>query len=135
MKANSYTYPAFFLKEANGAFSVRFPQLDGCYTQGNTFEEALCMAEDAMALHLFGMEEDGEPIPAPVFDTLCVQENELIVPVTVWMTPFRDAMYNRSVKKTLSIPAWLNDAAEKQNVNFSQVLQAALKDHLRIYHP
>ena len=61
--------------------------------------------------------------------------NEMVVPITAWMTPFRDEMENRAVKKTLTIPAWLNDAAEKKHVNYSQILQSALKDYLGVYHP
>ena len=135
MRPNTYTYPAIFAKESDSSYSVRFPQLDGCFTQGDTMDDALRMAEDAMALHLFGMEEDGEDIPEAVFDNIATEEGEIVVRVVAWMTPFRDEMYNRAVKKTLSIPAWLNAEAEKRNVNFSHVLQAALKDHLRIYHP
>ncbi len=135
MKATSDTYPAVFTKEADGGYSIRFPQLDSCFSQGDTFEEAVRMASDAMALFLFSLEEDGEDIPAPCFDDLSLEDGEMVIPVTAWMTPFRDEMYNRAVKKTLTIPAWLNEAAEKQNVNFSQILQAALKDHLRMYHP
>jgi len=130
----SYKYPAVFTKEADGGYSVRFPQLDGCFTQGDTMEEAQRMAADAMALHLFGMEEDGEPIPSPDFDVQ-TGSGECMAPVTVWMTPFREEMLNRAVKKTLSIPAWLNDAAVAQSVNFSQLLQSALKDYLQLYHP
>ena len=122
---SKYTYMAFLTKEADGGYSVRFPQLEGCYTQGDTFEEALQMARDAMSLHLYGMEKDGEAIPA----------DEIAVPVTVWMTPVRDAQENRAVKKTLTIPAWLNDAAEQRKVNYSQILQSALKDYLGVYHP
>lgn len=133
-KASIYTYVALFTKETDGRYSVRFPQLDGCFTQGDTFDEALRMAQDAMALHLFGMEEDGEAIPDSVLDVKA-EAGELVVPVTAWMTPFRDEMYNKAVKKTLTIPAWLNDVAEREKLNFSQILQAALKDRLRIYHP
>ena len=57
------------------------------------------------------------------------------MPITAWMTPFRDEMENRAVKKTLTIPAWLNDAAERQGVNYSRILQSALKDYLGVYHP
>lgn len=133
-RKSSYTYLAVFTKENDGGYSVRFPQLDGCYTQGDSFEEARRMALDAMSLHLYGMEQDGEEIPAPVmqYDT---QEGEMAVPVTAWMTPFRDEMEMRAVKKTLTIPAWLNDAAEKRGVNYSQILQSALKDYLGVYHP
>lgn len=131
----SYTFKAIFTAEQNGAYSVRFPMLDGCYTQGTDFEDAHRMAVEAMSLHLYGMEQDGEAIPDSDADKLYASaENEMIVPMIAWMTPFRDAMENRAVKKTLTIPAWLNDAAESRGVNYSQILQAALKDYLGVYH-
>ena len=113
---------------------MRFPQLDGCYTQGDSFEEARREAIDAMSLHLYGMEQDGEAIPEAELNVE-TEEGEMIVPITAWMTPFRDQMENRAVKKTLTIPAWLNEAAERRNVNYSQILQSALKDYLGVYHP
>ena len=132
----SYTFKAVFTPEQGGAYSVRFPSLDGCFTQGDSFEHARQMAAEAMSLHLYGMEQDGEPIPDSDVNVACaLDENEMPVPIVAWMTPFRDAMENRAVKKTLSIPAWLNDAAERRGVNYSQILQAALKDYLGVYHP
>ncbi len=133
-RASTYTFAAVFTAEQDGGYSVRFPQLDGCYTQGDSFEEARREAVDAMSLHLYGMEQDGEAIPEAVL-TANVENGELVVPITAWMTPFRDQMENKAVKKTLTIPAWLNDAAERRNVNYSQILQSALKDYLGIYHP
>lgn len=133
-RPSSYTYIAEFTREADGRYSVRFPQLDGCYTEGDSFDEARRMAVEAMSLHLYGMEQDGEAIPAADLD-IGGSDGALVVPVTAWMTPFRDEMENRAVKKTLTIPAWLNEAAEKKGVNYSQVLQSALKDYLGVYHP
>lgn len=136
-RPKSYTYLAVFRREADGRYSVSFPQLDGCYTEGDSFEDARRMAVDAMSLHLYGMEQDGEEIPAVDLDACeALGASEIAVPVTAWMTPFRDEMENRAVKKTLTIPAWLNDAAESRGgVNYSQILQSALKDYLGIYHP
>ena len=134
-RPSKYTFAALFTKEADGGYSVSFPQLDGCYTQGDNFEEARRMAADAMSLHLYGMEQDGESIPAPQLD-MQAPSGAMVVPVTAWMTPFREEMENRAVKKTLTIPAWLNDAAEKRGgVNYSQILQSALKDYLGVYNP
>ena len=133
-RVSTYTYAAVFTLESDGRYSVRFPQLDGCYTQGESFEEARRNAVEAMSLHLYGMEQDGEAIPEADL-AVETEAGELIVPVTAWMTPFRDQMENRAVKKTLTIPAWLNDAAERMHVNYSQILQSALKDYLGIYHP
>ena len=134
-RASQYTYPAVMAKEADGGYSVRFPQLDGCFTEGDTLTDAIRMAQEAMSLHLYGMEQDGEEIPEASFDAIKLSDGEMVVPITAWMTPFREEMENRSVKKTLTIPAWLNDAAEKRKVNYSQVLQNALKDYLGVYHP
>lgn len=133
-KPNSYTYVALFTRESDGRYSVRFPQLDGCYTEGGSFDDARRMAVEAMSLHLYGMEQDGETPPAPNM-AVRARAEELAVPITAWMTPFRDEMENRAVKKTLTIPSWLNEAAEKRGVNYSQVLQSALKDYLGVYHP
>lgn len=133
-RANTYTFAAVFTVERDGGYSVRFPQLDGCYTQGDSFEEARREAIDAMSLHLYGMEQDGEAIPDANLN-VATEAGEMVVPITAWMTPFRDQMENRAVKKTLTIPAWLNEAAERQNVNYSQILQCALKDYLGVYHP
>lgn len=130
----SYTYAALFLPEEDGRYSVFFPQLEGCITEGDSFEDARRMATEAMSLHLYGMEQDGEKPPEP---NLAVNSDpgQLVVPITAWMTPFRDEMENRAVKKTLTIPYWLNEAAEKRGVNYSQILQSALKDYLHIYAP
>ena len=131
MSKTKYTYSARFEPEADGGYSVSFPDLDGCYTQGATYEEAYANAVDAMSLYLYGMEEDGEAIPEP--STPVPSAEALNVMVTAWMPPFRDAMRSQSVKKTLTIPAWLNVEAERRGVNFSKLLQSALKDYLRQY--
>ena len=132
-RPSEYTFAAVFEKEADGRYSISFPQLEGCFTEGDDFEDARRMAVDAMSLHLYGMEQDGEAIPEANLDIQT--QSGLVVPITALMTPFRDEMENRAVKKTLTIPAWLNDAAERQGVNYSRILQSALKDYLGVYHP
>lgn len=82
-RAKRYTYSAIFTREADGSYSVRWPQLDGCYTQGKSFEEAYRMAVDAMSLHLYGMEQDGEAIPAPQMEQQ-TGAGETLVAVTAW---------------------------------------------------
>lgn len=128
-RASHYSYTAILTQEAGGGYSVRFAELEGCYTQGDTLEEAVRNAREAMSLHLYGMEEDGEAIPAPG-GLPKTGPGETAVLITAWMTPFREQMRNQSIKKTLTIPAWLNAAAEEAHINFSQVLQNALKDVL-----
>lgn len=90
-RPSSYTNPAVFTREADGRYSVNFPQLDGCCTEGDDFEEARRMAVEAMSLHLYDMEQDGEAIPAADFD-IPAERGKLVVPITGWMTPFRDEM-------------------------------------------
>lgn len=78
------------------------------------------MAKECLALHLYGMEQDREEIPEPTRALdLRLDANESAVLIDVWMPPFRDYMADKAVKKTLTIPKWLNDAAEEANVNFS----------------
>lgn len=90
-REDGYTFAAVFTAEADGGYSVRFPQLEGCYTQGNSFAEAQREAVDAMRLHLYGMEQDGETIPEPVL-RVDAENGELVVPITAWMPPFREQM-------------------------------------------
>lgn len=132
MKRDRYIYPAIFDYEEDG-IAIEFPDLPGCFTSGNTDGEALRMAKDALALHLYGMEQDGEEIPQPTsVSQLRPKANQAVVLVDVWMRPFRDEMEQRAVKKTLTIPKWLDDLAQENNVNFSHILQDALKKYLGV---
>ena len=126
----TYLYPSVFHFEDQGV-GVRFPDLPGCYTNAKTAEEAMRMAKDALGLHLCGMEQDGDPIPPPSDPAgLALGSGEAIVFVEVFMPLVRDMVEERAVKKTLTIPKWLNDVAEERGVNFSQVLQSGLKQYL-----
>ncbi len=130
--ADRYVFPAVF-RFHNRGVDVEFPDVPGCFSHGATQEEALEMAREALGLHLFGMEKDGDPIPSPSRVTdVDVTEGEAVVLVDVWMPPIREAVTERSVKKTLTIPRWLNDLGERHKVNFSHLLQTALKQHLGI---
>lgn len=130
---DSYIYPAVFENGAHHGYTVTFPDLPGCVTEGETLEEALHMAKEALELHLYGMEEDHDhvPLPSPPA-TIRLTAGCFVSLVEVWMPLVRDEMQNRAVKKTLTIPKWLNDIAEKKQVNFSQVLQLALKEYLGV---
>lgn len=127
-----YAYPAIFTQENEG-YSVSFPDIEGCFTCGATLPEAIEMAEDALNLMLYDHEEDGDPIPAPS-DLKAVQSatDEIVSLVRCDTTEYRKYFDNRAVKKTLTIPNWLNTLAERAGVNFSAVLQDALKTRLEI---
>jgi predicted RNase H-like HicB family nuclease len=130
MDSNYYAFPAFFYYDADG-ISIEFPDLPGCLPCGSTSEEAFRNAKEALGLHLYGMEQDGEAIPAPTpVQDLKPDEGGVVAMVEVFMPSIRDRINNRVVKKTLTIPAWLNREAEAAHVNFSQVLQDGLKSYL-----
>ncbi len=127
----TYLYPAYFRRVASGGYSVDFPDLPGCVSAGDSLEETLSMAREALSLHLYGMAEDGDAIPAPTEPAeLPVEPDTFVAPVEGRPEMVGDAIRNRSVKKTLTIPFWLNEAAEARNVNFSQVLQEALRERV-----
>lgn len=131
-KDDIYIYPSIFSFDDDG-ISVEFPDLEGCFTCGDTTQEAIINAKEAMGLHLFGMEEDNETIPTPTdIKDIKLEDNQSIVLIEVYMPIIREAINNQSVKKTLTIPRWLNNLAEKNNINFSQLLQSALKDILNV---
>lgn len=130
MKNNKYIFPAVF-EFGNEEIGVYFPDLDGCITGGSTELEAFQLAQEVLALHLLGMEEDGETIPTPtsLFD-LDLQANERAVIVEVYMTAVRMSNKNKSVNRTVTLPAWLNEKGLEHGVNFSQLLQEALMEKL-----
>ncbi|NPV53002.1 MAG: type II toxin-antitoxin system HicB family antitoxin [Firmicutes bacterium] len=131
---DKYIFPAIFEPGEKKGYCVTFPDLPGCVTEGDSLEEALRMAREALELHLYGLEEDGDPIPsATPPDRINVPRGAFITFIETWMPLVRDEMANKAVKKTLTIPKWLNDLAEQQKVNFSRVLQRALKDYLGIH--
>ena len=130
MYPNFYAYPAFFYYDDDG-ISIEFPDLPGCLPCAQTSEEAFRNAQEALGLHLFGMEQDGDTIPAPTpVKDLRPDEGGVVTMVEVFMPSVRDRINNRVVKKTLTIPAWLNREAEAAHVNFSQVLQDGLNSYL-----
>jgi len=130
---DKYIFPAVFESDGKGGYTVTFPDLPGCITEGDTLEEALYMAKEALELFIYNLEEDNEPIPEPTPpEKIKVPEGAFVTLIEAYMPPVRDEMANKSVKKTVTLPRWLNEAAEKANINFSQVLQYALKERLNI---
>ena len=128
-----YVYPAVFTQAAEGGYSINFPDLPNCFTSAPTLEEGLEMAADVLCLTLYGMEEDGITPPAPSdVRSIPAAKNELTTLVRCDTIEYRRFYDNKAVKKTLTIPSWLNTMAERQGVNFSLTLQNALKTELHI---
>jgi len=132
MKKDSYIYPCIFNYEKDG-ITIIFPDLPGCVTCARTDEEAFFMAKDALGGHIAVMEEYKENIPEPtMLNKVEIKKNERAVLIQVDMPIIREAVNNKAIKKTLTIPAWLNTIAEREGINFSYVLQKALKDCLNL---
>ena len=131
-KKDTYLYPAVFTYEEGEEIAVTFPDLPGCATSGADDKEAYDMARDALGGFMWCLEDDGDDIPkaTPLAD-IEVEGNERAVLVEVFMPAIRLAQQNRSVNRTVTLPAWMNAAAMDKGVNFSQVLQAALVEQLK----
>jgi predicted RNase H-like HicB family nuclease len=125
-----YVYPAIFTPSEEG-FAVSVPDLPGCHTCGENLAEAIEMAEDAVSLWLWDTEEDKRLIPL-ASSALAYEAPQFVTLIKADTEAYRRQMDNRAVKKTLSIPAWLNHQAEAAHVNFSGILQEALKKHLQV---
>jgi len=125
-----YVYPAVLYPD-DGCVGVRVPDLPGCYTFGRDKADALLMAKDAVEMWLWHAENNRESIPK-ASNSLTVAEEETFTLIAADTDEYRRASDTRAVKKTLSIPSWLNYQAEKANAPFSQILQQGLKDYLRV---
>lgn len=126
-----YYYPAIFTKEEVG-FSVRFPDLPGCYTEGDTIEEAYKMSTSAIGLYAQNEEGDFAFPEASAPNNITLDEDEFLVLIEFNLVDYLKNTSEKAVKKTLTIPSWLNNLAEQNNVNFSNVLQNALKEYLNV---
>ena len=128
---NKLFYPAVFHKAEEGGFWISFPDFPECLTEGDDMQEAYEMAVEALGLVLTGREEENEEIPKPTEVDQITVDNGVLVIVEFDMMEYQRKHNSRAVKKTLSIPEWLNDAAIKAGVNFSQVLQEALMEKVK----
>lgn len=129
---DKFFYPALFHKEDGGGFWVSFPDIPECLTQGTDMSQAYEMAVDALGLALADrIKENNVPVPTSI-DSLMIAENSYPVIIEFDLLEYKKKHSSRAVKKTLTIPEWLNDEAIKKGINFSAVLQEALKAQLGI---
>ena len=129
-----YSYLAVFTYDEDGIV-IEFPDLPGCYpcAEKDNTEEALKNAKEALGLHIWGMEQDGEILPEPsVITELSLEPKQIPVLINVFMPPIRERINSKFVKKTLSLPAWLAAKAEEDGVNCSRIFQNALMEYLGI---
>lgn len=129
---NKLFYPALFHKAEEGGFWVSFPDLPECLTEGDNMEQAYEMAVDALGLALSCRNEEKQPISPPSEpDKITVDEDSFLVVVEFDIAAYRKRTNSKAVKKTLSIPEWLNEEAIALDINFSQTLQEALMQKIQ----
>lgn len=129
-----YIFPAIFTQEKDGGYSIHFPDIESCYSQGDDLQDAYDMAADVLCLKLYDMEEAKKPIPkASNPKDISVDQDSFIALIAADTFEYRKFYDNKAIKKTLTIPQWLNTMAEREGVNFSHELQSALKTKLGIH--
>lgn len=137
-------YPAIFFHEKNGHYSVVFPDLNHLSTCGDTMQEAMEMAIDCLAGYLHSEKLDGNDIPAPTpinevnihaeddEDDDYGEEDRFVSMVSVDVEEYARTHFEKAVRKSLTIPKWLNDLAVSRKINFSKVLQQALRREMNL---
>ena len=121
-------YPAIFHRE-DEVYWVEFPDLEGCQTSGDTLQKTMALAQEALGLYIVSLEESNISHPtATDIKKIAVPEDGFVTLVTCIIDNYRRK--TKAVKKTLTIPEWLNEEAEKKHINFSSVLQEALLERI-----
>ena len=128
-----YTYPAVFVKEEEGGYSIYFPDLEGCYTQAENIAEGIENAADALCMMLYELEKQGKPIPVSSnIKSIATSDEDFATLVACDTQFYKNYFEGKSVKINATIPLWLKEAGEKRNVNFSQILQNGVKEYLNL---
>lgn len=125
-----YIYPVIF-KDDDGKIVVEVPDIPNCYTFGDDMADAMDMAKDVIEMLLVNYENEGKPIPKPS-EIKDIKTDGIISLIKADTMEWRKNFDNKAVKKTLTIPSWLNFQAEKEKINFSNLLQEALLLKLNI---
>lgn len=130
---NKYFYPAIFHKAEEGGFWISFPDFPECLTEGDDLSQAYNMASDALGLCISDMIKEERKLPEPSYpDQTDLPENAYIVVIQFDLDEYQRKYNNKAIKKTLSIPQWLNEKAVSRGINFSQVLQEALIEKMEL---
>ena len=127
-----YVYPAIFEENELGGYCVNFPDIQGGYTDGKDLADAMEMAQDVLCLILYNYEKDGVEIPQPTpLNELEVSEGMFASIIGCDTSYYKRYFANKLVNKTVTIPSWLNLEAEREGLNFSQVLRMGLEEILQ----
>ena len=127
-----YVYPVIFRNEGEKGIAILVPDLDAA-TCAETEEKAFLAARELISITIMGLEEDGEEIPpASSVSEIALEKNDTVSLIDVFMPAGRLANRNKAVNRTVTLPAWLNAKALEYNINFSQLLQEAIKKELHL---
>ena len=122
-------YYAVFEPSTNGNYGVSFPDLPGCISMGDDLPHAEKMAIEALELHIYGMELDGDALPPatlPPFEEM--PDGGIVMPIIIFPDLVKNELDNRAVKTNITLPSWLKDWAGTQGINLSQALQTTLRE-------
>lgn len=131
MYENNYIFPAIIEQLGEGDFNVTFPDFASVITYGETLAEAIDMAEDALSGEIYDLFADKLEIPSPTdIKDINLDGKQVLIVVKINLKDILKKYDSKAVKKTLTIPSWLDKLAVEEKVNFSQILQDALKEKL-----
>ena len=122
-----YVYPALFVVEDDGII-VTFPDLDDTFTDGATMQEAFENAEDVLNLMLWNREEEKEEIPPPSLpEEITVPQGATLAMIKADTLAYRKIHDTKTIRRSITIPSWLDTLARERNINFSQLMQNAIR--------
>ncbi|MEZ3425480.1 MAG: type II toxin-antitoxin system HicB family antitoxin [Lachnospiraceae bacterium] len=122
-----YVYPAIFHPNEDGSYTITYPDLPGCISEGKSLGNAIYMAQSALTQWIEYLSDKKQPIPlASDFDSVEITQGEFINLIRV------DIKDSHAVKRTVSIPKWMDDKVIESGLSLSRVLQDALKEKLNI---
>ena len=125
-------YPAVLTALDNGEYVIKVPDVSGCVTTGDSLDDALDSIRDALCGCLCVLEDEGIPLPAPSAPADVSEEGSTVVLVDVDLIRYREETDTRSVRKNVSMPAWMATLADRHNLNCSQLLQKAIRKELQL---
>ena len=129
---NKFIYPAKVIINPDKSYTIDIIDLIRCTTEGDTLNEAIENARETIGLYLEDLDVKDYPKPTNLFQKIKIKNDEIIVLLDFDLDEYRRKYDNKAIKKTLTIPNWLNTKAEEKGVNFSYVLQKALKIELNL---
>jgi predicted RNase H-like HicB family nuclease/post-segregation antitoxin (ccd killing protein) len=128
-----YAYTALFEKDSSAFWMATFPDLDGCATNAKTLEEAIIQAQNILEDYMSIVERNGADIPEPTpYESIAVPEGGVSQRIVAAMRAARKRWEERSINRMVTLPAWLDEKGREANLNFSQLLQAAVTQELRL---